>query len=139
MEDLKNKITHNDCLSPETINSYLTNQLTDSNKEYVQKHIANCDVCLNSIVEISQILKKHKTHMIREFLMNIIKRINIWGILAISFFILSFVYHQHFVQFLTETIIVSLKWIMDNKNTKLLIMIHEAWKKDSSKQTSNRF
>ena len=138
MENLKKDIISKDCPSPEKLNDYLTDQASVEQKKAIEKHIANCDNCLATIAEISQILKNYKSNPLKEFLMKTKQNINIWFIFAVIFFILSFIYPKYFVQLLTATIILALKWIMDNKNTKLLIMIHEAWKKDNPSKNSNR-
>ena len=64
------------------------------------------------------------------------KKINIYLILAIISFILSFVFQHYFVQFLTATLLLGIKWISDAKSTKMLVMIYEAWKKGGEKEAS---
>jgi hypothetical protein len=64
------------------------------------------------------------------------KKINVYLILAIVSFILSFVFWDFFLQFLTATILLGIKWIADAKSTKMLVMIYEAWKKGGEKESS---
>ncbi|MFA5255328.1 MAG: hypothetical protein WC419_01350, partial [Candidatus Omnitrophota bacterium] len=49
---------------------------------------------------------------------------------------LSFVFQRFFLQFLTATLLLGVKWITDAKSTKMLIMIYEAWKKGGEKEAS---
>lgn len=67
---------------------------------------------------------------------NIMKKINIYLVLAVMSFILSFVFPQYFLQFLTATLLLGIKWVADSKSTKMLVMIYEAWKKGGEKEAS---
>ena len=63
-------------------------------------------------------------------------RINIYLILAIISFGLSFVTPRYFIQLLTATLLLGAKWVIDSKTTKMLVMIHEAWKTDGERGAS---
>ena len=41
-----------------------------------------------------------------------------------------------FLQLLVATILLGIKWITDSRTTKMLIMIHDAWKRGDEKETS---
>ncbi len=60
-----------------------------------------------------------------------------WTILAIISFALSFMVKKYFLQFLTLTIIFSLKWIFAAVSTRTLIMVYQAWRK-KDKGTAQR-
>ena len=56
------------------------------------------------------------------------KRINLYLILAVIAFSLSFVTPRYFVQLLVATLVLGIKWVADSRSTKMLIAIYDAWK-----------
>jgi len=110
---------------------YLGNTLTGEGRKSLEDHIACCNDCLDSTVSAYESVKKFKKKKA-----GVMKKINVYLILAIISFILSFVFQRHFVQFLTATLLLGIKWIADAKSTKMLIMIYEAWKKGGEKEAS---
>lgn len=110
---------------------YLSNTLTGESRNRVEDHIACCNDCLDNVVSAHESVKKFKKGKT-----GIMKRLNIYLILAIISFILSFMFQNYFVQFLTATLLLGIKWIVDAKSTKMLIMIYEAWKKGGEKEAS---
>lgn len=129
MTDLKQEIgTHPEAAE---LADYLSNALSGEKRRRVEDHIACCNDCLESVVsarESVNIFKKGKGR--------IMKKINIYLILAIVSFILSFVFQSFFIQFLTATLLLGIKWVADSKSTKMLVMIYEAWKKGGDKEAS---
>jgi len=110
---------------------YLSRASTREERKRVEDHIACCNDCLENIVsahESVSAFKKGKS--------STMKKINIYLILAVVSFILSFTIPQYFVQFLTATLLLGVKWIVDAKSTKMLIMIYEAWKNGGEKEAS---
>jgi len=110
---------------------YLSNALTGESRKRVEDHIACCNDCLDNAVSAHESVKKFKKGK-----PEVMKKINIYLILAIASFILSFVFQRYFVQFLTATLLLGIKWITDAKSTKMLIMIYEAWKSGGEKEAS---
>jgi hypothetical protein len=110
---------------------YLSNTLTGDDKRRVEDHIACCGECLDSAVSAYESVKKFKKGN-----SNAMKKINIYLALAIISFIMSFVFQRFFLQFLTATLLLGIKWIADAKSTKMLVMIYEAWKSGREKETS---
>ena len=129
MTDLKEKIkTHP---KEAELADYLSNTLTGESRKRIEDHIACCNDCLDNVVsayESVKTFKKRKT--------GVMKKINVYLILAIISFILSFVFQRYFVQFLTATLLLGIKWVSDAKSTKMLVMIYEAWKKGGEKEAS---
>ena len=64
------------------------------------------------------------------------KKINLYLLFAIVCFALSFVTPRYFLQLLAATVVLGAKWIVDSKSMKMLVMIHEAWKKGGDKEAS---
>ena len=110
---------------------YLDGTLSEAERESIQKHIATCDECLANLMaahESVRIFKKRKA--------GIMKKINIYFSLAIVTFALSFILPRYFLQFLTATLLLGIKWVADSKSTKMLVMIYDAWKKGGEKEAS---
>ena len=61
-------------------------------------------------------------------------RKNRWLIASVTAFALSFAFPPVFLQFLVAAGILGGKWIFDSENTKILIMIYNAWKKGGEKE-----
>jgi hypothetical protein len=129
MTELKQKIgTHP---TESELADYLSRASTREERNKVEDHIACCNDCLENVVsahESVRVFKKGKS--------SAMKKINIYLILAITSFILSFTIPQYFAQFLTATLLLGIKWIADAKSTKMLIMIYEAWKNGGEKEAS---
>ena len=110
---------------------YLSRASIGEERKKIEDHMACCNDCLENVVsayESVRTFKKGKS--------GTMKKINIYLILAIISFALSFTIPQYFVQFLTATLLLGIKWIVDAKSTKMLIMIYEAWKNGGEKEAS---
>ena len=103
----------------------------------LEGHIASCDECLVKAVgayEAVRLFENGKRPKKGTF--KFMKKINIYLILAIVSFLLSFLTPRYFIQSLVATLILGIKWAVDSKTTKMLIMIHEAWKKGGERDVS---
>jgi len=118
------------CPTEADLNRYMIGGLSVNEKDKIEKHIADCPYCVYKISESYKIVEevKKEGNIKKGYTMSIKKGLNVWLILSITMFLLSFLVPHYFVQFLTASILLGIKWIVDNKNTKMLIMIHEAWK-----------
>lgn len=110
---------------------YLDKRLSAEDRERVESHIAGCNDCLSAVVSAYESVKDFKKRKV-----NIMKKINVYLVSAIIMFALSFVFQQYFLQFLTATLLLGIKWVADSKSTKMLVMIYEAWKKGGEKEAS---
>ena len=110
---------------------YLGKTLSGKDRERVEAHIAGCGECLGKAVSAYESVKSFKKGKVK-----FMKKMNIYLILAIIFFILSFTVRQYFLQFLTATLLLGIKWVVDSKSTKMLVMIYEAWKKGGAEAVS---
>jgi len=104
-------------------------------RKIIEEHIASCEECLNTIVSACEsvgsagIKTTHKRG-------TIMKKINIYLILCLISFALSFAFPRYFIQFLVATLLLGIKWIVDAKSTRMLVMIYEAWKHGGEKEAS---
>lgn len=110
---------------------YLSDALNGEDRKRVEDHIACCNGCLESVVSAHESVKKFKKNKT-----GVMKKINIYLILAVISFILSFIFRDYFLQFLTATLLLGLKWVSDAKSTKMLVMIYEAWRTGGEKEAS---
>jgi len=120
------------CPDEASLSAYLDGSLAGDERSAVQAHIASCDACLIKVVsahESVEAFRKQKkgTSM---------KKVNWYFLGMLVSFILSFVFPRYFLQFLIAAVILAVKWIIDSRNTRMLIMIHEAWRKGGEKEAS---
>ncbi len=110
---------------------YLSGALTGESRKRAEDHITCCKDCLESVVSAHESVKIFKKRKV-----STMKKINVYLILTIISFILSFVFRDFFLQFLTATLLLGIKWVSDAKSTKMLVMIYEAWKNGGEKEAS---
>lgn len=124
------------CPTEELLSEYLSGSISPEGKKSVEMHLSGCAECRTLIAEAYDIVKKTD---ISEIWNNIISwiRKNIWLIGASVALVLSFLIPRYFLQFLAACLLMGAKWIIDSKTTKMLIMIHEAWK-HGDKDSTNR-
>lgn len=119
------------------LSDYLGNLLTADNRKKVEDHIACCPECLESVVSAYESVKIFtNSGYDKKGKENFMKKFNIYLILAIISFTFSFITPRYFIQFLVATLILGIKWIVDSKSAKMLVMIYEAWKKGGDKEAS---
>lgn len=109
---------------------FLAGTLPAGKRQGLVDHIASCDECLAKIVSAHESVgaKKRKAKFM--------KNINLYLILAIISFALSFIFPRYFIQSLVATLLLGAKWIVDSKTTKMLVTIYEAWKTGGDKEAS---
>jgi len=117
----------------EDLAGLLAGSLSGQLKEEIEAHLASCDECLGkAVIAYESVAEFRKKHPKRKG--GFMKKINLYLILAIVAFALSFMTPQYFLQLLVATLILGLKWVVDSKTTKMLVMIHEAWKSGGDKE-----
>ncbi|MBU0571025.1 MAG: zf-HC2 domain-containing protein [Candidatus Omnitrophica bacterium] len=121
---MKNRI----CPSIEVLSGYLAGSLAGDEKIAMERHLTGCPRCRQLLVETYEIMSSRGIHKrCKKWLDLAVK--NRWFMGAQAALILSFFFPAYFVQFLTACFLMGCKWIIDAKTTKMLIMIHEAWKR----------
>ena len=123
--------------SDASLADYLNDLLSPENRKSVETHLVVCDECLNKIVSayesVGSLNKNTSSNKRKAKPMG---RINLYLILAIISFTLSFIIPRFFLQFLVATLLLGAKWVVDSKSTKMLVMIHEAWKNNGERGAS---
>lgn len=116
---------------------FLAGTLPERARKRLECHIADCDECLAAVVSAYESVGPHKKMVsLKGKVLKMIKKINIYLVLAALSFFLSFVLPKHFIQLLVATLLFGIKWVVDSKTTKMLVMIHEAWKSGGEKEAS---
>lgn len=101
----------------------------------LEGHIAGCSKCLTKMVSAHEAVGTFRKRKITGK-GAIMKKFNIYLILAGLAFILSFITPRYFIQLLVATLLLGIKWIVDSKSTKMLVMIYEAWKNGGEREAS---
>lgn len=135
-QDIKYRSNNNmgNCPAEDLLSNYLIGALDEAQHQEVERHLADCPYCIYRIAEAYEVLNESKIKLIKEFFMGARKNINLWLIGCVIMFLLSFLIQRYFIQFLVGAILLGIKWIVDNKNTKMLIMIYDAWKRGGQKE-----
>ena len=123
-----------ECPAPHLLNGYLTKTLDVIKREEIESHVADCPYCLFRISEAHEVLNDERFKSVKELFMNVRKKFDLWLLGAFIMFALSFIVPRYFIQFLVGAVLLGMKWIVDNKNTKMLIMIYDAWKRGGKRE-----
>ena len=113
---------------------FLAGSLSKDDRERLEKHLSSCGQCLDTIVAAHEAVtafdKKRPLKKLKETIM---KKMNIYLLLAIISFSFSFITPRFFIQLLVATLLLGIKWVADSKSTRMLVMIYEAWKRDGAR------
>jgi len=123
------------CPQEEKIAEYLSGISCEEEKIALEKHFTKCSRCRKLMVETFDLTKEAAIMIAFNKMIKIFKK-NIFLFLSATSLVLSFYCNKYFLQFLTASILCGFKYIIDSKTTKTLIMINEAYKKNSSKNFS---
>lgn len=122
------------CPSEEILSEYISGVIDEKTRFEVEKHLVTCHDCRKILVETYDVINSFDISEIWRSFLHAFST-NRWLIASSLAFLASFIFPRHFLQFLTASLLTGAKWILDAKNTRMLIMIHEAWKSgDKTKQ-----
>lgn len=151
MEKLQNKLK-TACPDEATLTAYLSGILKEEEKASLEEHIAGCHLCLDNIragyaadklynegklTGASDKLTR-KAKGIAEMKDNRKLQRNIWLVLTILAFFLSFTIPKYFAQFLVASLILGLKWVSESESIRTLIIAMEAKRGQSSALPADR-
>ncbi len=134
MKNRMKKETHPDDI---VLADYLSGILPQEGRDMIEAHISDCCECASKVAGAYRVVNKLKKGKAIK-----LRNINVYLVLAIITFVLSFTLPRYFIQFLVATLIFGVKWVVDSKTQKMLVMIHEAWKngdKDEEDKIMRRF
>ncbi len=129
------------CPSEEILSEYISGVLSAEERIKTEKHLAACAECRKLIAETHDIINKRDIGEIASTVFRWIGK-NRWLIGATMAFASSFLFPKYFLQFLAATLLLGAKCIIDARTTRMLIMIHDAWKrgdKDKADEILSRF
>jgi hypothetical protein len=115
---------------------FLENSLDPHERQSCEEHLSSCAECLTKAVSAYEVVWAFKKDRYKNRKVNMMKKINPYLMLAVMTFALSFFAPRYFLQLLLATLLLGAKWIVDSKSTKMLVMIHEAWKSGGEKEAS---
>lgn len=116
---------------------YLDKTISAKERRMVESHLASCSECLKAMAAAHETVskfRKNKNNNHRKVKM--MKKINPYLALAVIFFLCSFITPRFFIQSLVATLLFGMKWVADSRSARMLVMIHDAWKKDGDKGVS---
>ena len=117
--------------------AYLCGDISKDARKRVEAHLSNCEACLDTLVSAQEsVAEFNRNKLFKKRKDAIIKKLNIYMLLACISFVLSFITPRYFIQLLAATLLLGMKWVVDSKTTKMLVMIHEAWKRDGGEGAS---
>jgi hypothetical protein len=142
------------CPSEKVLLDYLGHQLPEDELDSLEEHICGCGFCLSQINLAYEAENIQKHRMLPRAPARLIKKIkNLLGpdkktivskmakrrkikkslFLAgtIISFVLSFIIHRYFMQFLFAALILGIKWALESENARTLIMVLDSWRKHS--------
>lgn len=119
------------------LSDYLSGCLEAKKHDRIRDHLAFCEDCLAKAVISFESVKEFTPNASgKNRKAGFMKKINIYLILAVISFMLSFITPKYFLQFLVATLVLGAKWVIDSKTTKMLVTVHEALKRGDGKEAA---
>ena len=119
------------CPTEERLSEYYTGSLKADDKDSIEKHLSECDECRTLLADTHEVLQGINLVEIADNIFRWIIRSR-WLIGSLAALLSSFLFPGYFLQFLVMCILAGVKWIIDAKATKTLIMVREAQKHGKS-------
>ena len=116
------------CPSEATLSGYLSGSPACNDMAAVEQHLAACPRCRQLLVEAYEVTSLRRVYAGYKKWLDLIMK-NRWLVGSLITLVLSFLFSTYFFQFLTACLLMGGKWIVDMKTTRMLIMIHDAWKR----------
>ena len=107
------------CPSELELGKYLDKTLPVSQKERIEKHLADCGYCLDLLVAAKDAIGDSRKKV--SIAQSIAKQK--WFIFSMVSFLLSFFIKRYFFQFLTLSLILGIKWALGGEGSRNLVMI----------------
>jgi hypothetical protein len=128
-------------LSDQDLAAFLDGSLAGHERRFAERHLAGCAACMEKAVSAFESVKEFRErgrfgHGGGKRKGRIMNKINLYLILALISFTLSFVIPRYFLQLLVGTLLLGAKWVADSKSTRMLVMIYEAWKSGGKEEAS---
>jgi len=115
---------------------FLDASIQETERSRVEAHLSSCDECLTAAVAADEAVEKFHKDRRSKNMRAFFKIINIYLVISVVSFAISFAIPRFFIQSLVATLLFGMKWIADSRTTKTLVMIHDAWKRGEDKEVS---
>jgi len=116
---------------------YLDRTISAGERKAIELHVASCRECLKAMTAAHEAVAKFRKDKRNDHRKNrMIRKVSPYLALAIVFFLLSFITPRFFIQSLVATLVFGIKWVADSRSARMLVMIHDAWKRDGDKGVS---
>ncbi|MBD3379421.1 MAG: hypothetical protein GF408_03050 [Candidatus Omnitrophica bacterium] len=119
------------CLSEEVLSAYLSGKLAGEERRRAEKHIACCENCRRTMGEAYDITKNKTAGEMFFCVLEKLKE-NKWGLISVFLIVLSFLFPRYFLQFLSAALLSGVKWVVEARSLKMMIMVREARKNSAS-------
>lgn len=110
---------------------FLGGSLPGRARRRVETHLSGCNKCLVSVIcaydSVSSSAHGGGKNRKKKDLFN---KFNLYLLFSAASFILSFMTPRYFIQLLVATLLFGIKWVVDSKSARMLVMINEAWKRE---------
>ena len=123
---MKNRL----CINDERLAQYLCGGLHLDEREDIEKHLAECNHCLQLITEAYEVTSTPFFIKYLTLFFNYLQKHKYTLLTSLSLG-LSFIYSKYFFQFLLASALLGIKSIVNAKTTKLLILIKDSLKKEN--------
>ena len=110
------------CPSELELGKYLDKSASVSQKERIERHLADCGYCLDLLVTAKEALKDFPK---KPNVLQALKQQK-WFILSMLSLGMSFFIKRYFFQFLTLSLIFGFKWALSAEGSRNLVMIFRA-------------
>ena len=107
------------CPSELELGKYLDKSASASQKEKIERHLADCGYCLDLLVTAKEALRDFSK---KPNILRVLKQQK-WFILSMLSLGMSFFIKRYFFQFLTLSLIFGLKWALSAEGSRNLVMI----------------
>ena len=108
-----------ECPSEQELGKYLDKSVSVSQKDRIERHLADCGYCLDLLVTAKEALKDFPK---KPNVLQALKQQK-WFILSMLSLGMSFFIKRYFFQFLTLSLIFGLKWALSAEGSRNLVMI----------------
>jgi hypothetical protein len=113
------------CPTEEMLGEYVSGCVSPHDRAEIERHLAECQNCRSLVSEAHEAMSSMDISEIRSKVRAFAMK-NIWLLTGILFFLTSFIFSGYFFQFLAVSVLCGLKWIVDSRNTRTVIMIQES-------------
>lgn len=126
------------CPGEEILSAYLEGCLRDAEKSAVECHLAGCPICRELMIDTLNVMKAGKLVDLWRNAAGFAGK-NITLAAALAAFSLSFIFPGHFIQFLVLALVVCVKWLLEARSMKTILMVYEAWKAERESGRKDAF